>query len=118
MEGELCYASWTHANLNLENVPIHSHRAITQVTIHNQAGTQLQIERLNLPVPYLSLFETANGNLWTEAVTMVRTRDTGMATFEVKQGPPAAATDSGLIVDPRRQPSHNMVIRAFGVLFG
>lgn len=117
MEGELCYASRTHGNLNLENVPVHSHRAITQMTVHNQADTQLQIERLNLPVPYLSLFETENGILWTEAVTMVRTRNSGMAAFQVEKGPVDAASGARLIINPRQQPSQNMIIRAFGVLF-
>lgn len=117
MEGELCYASRTHGNLNLENVPVHSHRAITQVAVHNQADTQLQIERLNLPVPYLSLFETENGILWTEAVAMVRTRNSDMAAFQVEKGPVEAVTGARLIIDPRQQPSQNMIIRAFGVLF-
>jgi hypothetical protein len=96
---------------------VRSHWAITQVAVHNQADTQLQIERLNLPVPYLSLFETANGILWTETVTMVRTRDSGMAAFQVEEGPPHAATGARLIVNPRQEPPQNMIIRAFGVLF-
>jgi hypothetical protein len=118
MTGELCYAGRTHANLNLENVLVQAHRAITQVAIQNQADTQLHIERLNLPVPYLSLFETAAGTLWTEAVTMVRTRDTGMASLQVEKGPPDVATEAKSIFDPRERPPQNMAIRAFGVLFG
>jgi hypothetical protein len=118
MEGELCYAGRTHANLNFENVPLHAHRAITQIVIHNQADTQLHIERLSLPVPYLSLFESTDDILWTEAVTMVRTRETDMATFQVEKDPPTAAIEAQRIFEPRQQPTHNMVIRAFGVLFG
>jgi hypothetical protein len=118
MEGELCYASRTCGNLNLENVPVRSHRAITEVTIRNQADTQLHIEHLNLPVPYLSLFEAGNGTLWTEAVTMVRAHDAGMAEFQIEKSPSDVAVDAQRIFDPRQQPVHNMVIRAFGVLFG
>ncbi len=118
MEGELCYASRTYARLHLENIPVRAHRAITQIIIDNKTSTQLQIERLNLPVPYLSLFATPGGLLWTENVTMIRTRDTGMATFQIDPNPPEQAPEAKLINTPRETPGKNMVIRAFGVIFG
>lgn len=118
MEGELCYASRTHGRLNFDNVPLQPHRAITQVTISNRAISQLLVERLSLPVPFLSLFESPDGLLWTQAVTMVHTRETGMATFDVEKSPPAQASQVKLVSEPRQIPGQNMVIRAFGVLFG
>lgn len=117
MEGELCYASRTYARMNLENIPTRAHRAITQIIIDNKAGTQLLVERLNLPVPYLSLFEASDGLLWTEVVTMIRTRDTGMATFQTGKRPPKEAPKAKLASEPREKPGQNMVIRAFGALF-
>ena len=63
MEGEFCYAGQTFARLNLENIPRRVHRAITQVIVHNRTASQLLVERLSLPLPYLSLFEAAlSGN--------------------------------------------------------
>ena len=118
MEGELGYASRTHARLNLENIPRRAHRAITQIMIDNKGDTQLLVERLNLPVPYLSLFAASDGLLWTEVVTMIRTRDTGMATFQAGKRPPEKALEAKLVSKPHEKPGHNMVIRAFGVLFG
>jgi hypothetical protein len=117
MEGELCYASRTYARLNLENIPVRVHRAITQIIIDNKADTQLLVERLNLPVPFLSLFEASNGFLWTEAVAMIRTRDTGMAAFQIGKRPPEEASAAKLVSEPREKPDQNMVIRAFGALF-
>jgi hypothetical protein len=118
MEGELCYASRTHGRLNFENVALQPQRAIIEVIIRNRADTTLLVERLSLPVPYLSLFETPEGLLWTESVTMVRTRDTGMATFDLVSRPPVQAGQAKLVSEPRQTPSRNMVIRAFGALFG
>ena len=118
MEGELCYASRTHGRLNFENVLLQPHRAITQVTISNRAISQLLVERLSLPVPFLSLFESSDGLLWTQGVTMVRARETEMATFDVEKGPPVQARPVKLVSEPRQIPGQNMVIRAFGVLFG
>ena len=117
MEGELCYAGRTCARLNLENIPMRAHRAITKIIIDNKAGTQLLVERLNLPVPYLSLFESSDGLLWTEAVTMIRSRDTGMAAFQINNKPPKEAPKAKLISEPRETSDQNMVIRAFGALF-
>jgi hypothetical protein len=117
MEGELCYASRTHARLNLENIPIRPHRAITQIVIYNKADNQLLVERLSLPVLYLSLFETESGLLWTEAVTMTRTRETDLVTFEIEKSPPKAAGTTNLLSEPRQQPEQNMIFRAFGALF-
>ena len=118
MEGELCYASRTYARLHLENIPTRAHRAITQIVINNKSDTQLLVERLNLPVPYLALFETSDGVLWTEAVTMTRTRDSALAGFDVGKRPPKEAKGAKLVSEPREKPGQNMVIRAFGVLFG
>ncbi len=118
MVGELCYASRTHGRLNFENLPHQSYRAITQVIIGNQSGTTLPVERLSLPVPYLSLFASADGLLWTEVVTMTSTRETGMATFDIKTAPPEQAGQTKKIGEPRQQSTHRMVIRAFGALFG
>jgi hypothetical protein len=119
MKGELCYASRTHGRLNFENISLQVHRAITQIHIRNRAAGPLQLERLSLPVPYLSLFETAEGLLWTQTVSMVRTRETdlGMAAFQVEKRPPENARNPKLVSGPRNAPGQNMIIRAFGALF-
>lgn len=118
MEGQLCYASRTFARLNLENIPPRSHRAITRVVINNQTGTKLLVEKLNLPVPYLALFECSDGRLWTPTVTMVPTRDAGMATIEVDSAPPEQTVETRVLSAPRQLSEKSMVIRAFGALFG
>lgn len=117
-EGELGYAGRTHSHLNFENVASQAYRAITQVIIRNRTGTSLLIERLSLPVPYLTLFESADGQLWTQTVIMTSTRETGMATFDIDTNPPKQAGQVNRIGEPRQQSTHNMVIRAFGALFG
>jgi hypothetical protein len=118
MEGELCYASQTYARLNLEKLPIGPHHAVTQVTIQNQADSQLLVERLKLPVPYLALFESSDGLLWTQGVTMTRSRDTDMADVQIEPSPPEHAGVVKLLSDPRQATSIKTAIYAFGALFG
>ncbi len=117
MEGELCYASLTSARLNLENLPIGPYYAVTQVTIRNRAETQLLVERLKLPVPYLALFEATNSLLWTQGVTMIRSRDTDMADLQIEQRPPEHAEAVKLLSEPRQSTSIKTTIYAFGALF-
>ncbi len=118
MEGELCYASQTYARLNLEKLPIGPHHAVTQVTIQNRADTQLLVERLKLPVPYLALFEAANGLLWTQGVTMTRSRNTDMADIQIEPSPPEDAGTVKLLSEARQTTSIKTAIYAFGALFG
>ena len=117
MDGELCYASQTYARLNLENLPIGPHHAITQVTIQNRAESQLLVEQLKLPVPYLALFEASDGLLWTQGITMTRSRDTDMADLQIEKGAPDYAGTLKLLSDARQTTSIKTAIYAFGTLF-
>lgn len=115
-EGETCYASRTHGRLNLENLSASPNWAITQVHINNDSAVPLLIERLNIPVPYLSLFHTQGSILWTEAVTVVQTRSEYLAEFNIGKEPPQSATGAKLITTPRQDPQQGMLIRAFSAL--
>jgi hypothetical protein len=115
-EGEICYASRTYGRLNLENLTVYPYRAITQVHIHNNSAVPLLVERLNLPVPYLSIFHTKESFLWTEAVTVIQTQGTSLAEFNIEKESPAAATGAKLIAAPRQDPQKGMLIKAFSAL--
>lgn len=115
-EGETCYASRTYGRLHLENLTIYPHRAITQVNIHNNSTDPLLVERLNLPVPYLSLFYTSENLLRTETVSMVKTRGTSLVEFNIEEEVPSSATGAKLVAAPRLTPQKGMLIKAFSVL--
>jgi hypothetical protein len=117
-EGELCYATRTQARLKCEEVSFRPNRAVTPVLIRNQAKGSLSLERINLPVLYLSLFEAENGFLWTEPITFVRKEDRDQAAMEIPKEAPREAIGAQLVVGPREKPDQNLVIRAFSALFG
>ena len=116
MVGELCYASRTSARLHLSETPILSYRATTQVHIRNSARSTLQVERLSLPVPYLALFQSENGRLWTETVNMVRDKDTGQAEVQIGRLPPVEATAAQKVAPSRQQSVGPLSLRAFGAI--
>lgn len=116
-EGELCYSGKTHARHSLEEVPRRVHRALTPVHIHNRAGSPLPLDKLSLPVPLLSLYGDAEGYLWTQGVSLVRTSDTDMAALKIDAKPPAAAGKAPLVSGPRELQVRGGLVRAFSVLF-
>ncbi|MDZ4260787.1 MAG: DUF432 domain-containing protein [Pseudomonadota bacterium] len=116
--GELCYASRTHGHLSLDNVPLRPHRAITPVIIRNRADTNLLLERISLPAPNLSLYVDADGQLWTETITLERESDGDMASLEIDKQPPALLKNALHLNEPRsRLHKSSLAIRAFSVLF-
>jgi hypothetical protein len=116
-EGELCYSGKTHARHALAEVPRRVHRALTPVHIHNRAGSPLPLDKISLPVPLLSLYGDAEGYLWTQGVSLVRTSDTDMAALKIDAKPPAAAGKAPLVTGPRELQARGGLVRAFSVLF-
>lgn len=118
LKGELCYASMTQGRPALADVPLRPHRAITPVLIRNQADSSLTLERLNLPVPYLSLFISENGQLWTEPVTMTRNREKDTTAVEIGKTAPVEAHGASLVTAPRESENRNILSNTISTLFG
>jgi len=115
--GELCYATRTVGRIRLDEASRFPHRVLTAVTIKNDAGLPLAIERLNLPVRRLSVYAAKDGRLWTESVTLERAEAEEMAALEVGREPPKVARDAELISRARDSDRTNVLFRAFGTLF-
>ncbi len=74
-EGELCYAVRTAARLVASELPLRPHRAVTPVTVENQAATPLPLTRISVPMPYLALHVDRSGRLWSDGVLFTREPD-------------------------------------------
>jgi len=74
-EGELCYAVRTAARLVASDLPLRPHRAVTPVTVENQAATPLPLTRISVPMPYLALHVDRSGRLWSDGVLFTREPD-------------------------------------------
>jgi hypothetical protein len=117
-EGELCYAARTHARSHLDEVPRRPHRAVTPVTVRNEARSLLPIEKLNLPVPLLAVYGAEDAGLWTEAVHLTRAADNDLAALRVVPGVPALAPGAKRLSGPRIEHGRGGLVRAFSGLFG
>lgn len=137
--GELCYAMKTAGRLSLDELPLRPHRAITPVRIRNRAPDALLLERLKVPLPYLSLYRRG-GRLWTNHLTLVREQDGDLAALQLGRGAPEEAgtlapekspeprPETGpaagpeadraeRLAPPREAAGSSMVLRAFSRLF-
>lgn len=115
-EGELAYSSHTRARLQLEDVPVRPHRATTPVRIRNRGGDALLLERLSLPVPYLSLYCADNGSLWTQAVTLERHSGGALTELRIDEVP-FPGTEGERLAGPRLEAQKSVMVRAFTALF-
>jgi hypothetical protein len=116
LEGELCYATQTTARLERSSVPRHPHRAVTELRIRNAANDTLRLERVNLAVPYLSIYAGHDGVLWTESVFLERTSSTTIGRLQI--GHPPVPSEFDRLTPPRlvSEPG-GVLVRAFSALF-
>jgi hypothetical protein len=116
LEGELAYALRTQAHVHQEEIPFLPHRVVTPVLVSNEGNDTLSVERLNLPVPYLSVYVTSSEQLWTEHVTMNRSEDQQMAALQIGKGPPSMARGAQRLTAARRTAEERLLVRAFSSL--
>lgn len=112
-EGELCYASQTRARLHMNNVQVSAFRAVTPVSIRNDGEDNLKLERINVPVPHLTLYCDGT-RFWTSALSVVREENLATAKLQIEASPPPHA----ITVAPPRRPIRGGVFdRAINLLF-
>ncbi|WP_339669551.1 hypothetical protein [Dasania marina] len=116
-EGEICYAKYTDARMQLELLEQRPHRAVTPVFIHNKQKNSLLIERLNVPVPLLSLYHHSERGLWTEKVNMSREDEGDKVTLVLEKQAPSEILGASLLVGPRIASERHTLIRSLGSLF-
>jgi len=115
-EGEVAYSLETYARASLEEVVHVSHRVVTPVVLRNRSKEQLVLERMNLPVPYLSVFASATGELWTERVTLASRSDDEMAVLDAGAKAPQESSTAERLSGPRADRPSGLIVRAFGTL--
>lgn len=115
-EGELCYSSTTEGRTRVEDIPFRAHRAVTPVSIRNPQEDDLRVERIRIPVEYLSLYRDASGFLWTESMHFERGTRNELTSRHIDKGPPATAPGATLLAHPREERDRSGLVRTFSSL--
>ena len=115
LDGELCYASRTYAHLNPDDLNRYPYRAMSSLVLKNHTKETLSLERLKIPVPYLSLFEVQgeHSTLCTETLFLEMKDDTGLAEVTIKKAPHPIFGTTRKIRSPRVVSDRNIVTRMF-----
>lgn len=116
-EGQISYAKYTDARLQLDALEQCQHRAITPVSIINNHEQTLVIERLNLPVPLLNLYSDCNNQFWTEKLTVSRDANDEIVELKFGEGGPLEASQPIHVSAPRIIKEQNALIRSINSLF-
>lgn len=116
-EGELCYATKTRAFVELNMSLMSRHRAISTVTLVNKSTDTLNLERISLPVPNLSIYQDEEGMLWTENLTVTNERDSSMVTLQIDKID-KDHNDRNLLCGPRKRLDKNKWARTIGSILG
>jgi hypothetical protein len=82
--------------------------------VENRASTVLELQRLRLPAPNLSIYATESGSLWTEAVGLVRDADGDFAAVRISETPPDEAGSTHFVAPARQAPVKDTLLRSFG----
>ena len=118
MEGEIAYATRTHARLSVDDINFNRHRALTPVKLINNTDNRLLLERISLPVPYLNLFQDGAGHIWTSPVTMMRETDNGTTSIKIESSPPEQIAMARPLAEPRKVTEQNVFVKTIQALFG
>lgn len=110
LEGRLCYSSLTHARINAANILHRQYRAITPVIVKNDNTEIFHLDRISLPVPYLTLFASENSEIWTDAVTLVCGKGGETASLDISGKMPKEAGKGSRLRKPREdKPSASLL---------
>jgi hypothetical protein len=100
LEGELCYASKTRCSPHLKEFSTSSERIISPLLIKNRSKKTLILEKLAVPLPYLSVYTDGVNRLWTEQLIIHRDGDDDPS-VKVSKGAPRAIGTMTLLTQPR-----------------
>ncbi len=69
-KGQLCHFTRIHAALIEENLPFRPHRALTHLCIENKSNAPIPIDKLKIPVNYLTLYQESRGVFVTSSLSV------------------------------------------------
>ena len=115
-QGNLCYAIRTSGRFQLADLPKRLHRAVAPVNIQNRAEDNLALERLEIPVQHLTLYEDDANALWTQAVNFTRGPNDPGAQVRLTKGAPRYASGATELQPPREEAKKTLVVSTFGAL--
>ncbi|HBY87779.1 MAG TPA: hypothetical protein DEO86_18140 [Colwellia sp.] len=118
IDGQLCYAKYTSAKTQLDELDLHPHRATTSIMVVNSHHKALTINRVNVPVNYLHLYSDDKNQLWTSRITIEIENESSDVELIIEKGFSGEFEPVTFISTPRLSSEHGKLIRRISNLFG
>lgn len=118
IDGQLCYAKYTSAKTKLDELELQPHKAITPIMVMNSDDKPLTINRINVPVNYLTLYHDDKSQLWTSGISITIEDDATDIELMIDKSIPTQFQPLTLISSPRLSLEHGKLIRRISNLFG
>lgn len=118
IDGQLCYAKYTSAKTQLDELNLHSHRATTPITVINSHNKSLTINRINVPVNYLNLYSDQQNQLWSSRISIERENDSDDVELIIDKSSSEHINPLTFISKPRLSSEHGKLVRSISHLFG
>lgn len=117
-EGELCYSDSTRARLHNDENLATGYKVVTPISIRNMSGEPLVIDRINVPLPMLSLFRcTQNHDAYASASLTIKLGGEAEET-EVEIDPDPGLKQYRLITAARKPQRKQLLHRAIDLILG
>jgi hypothetical protein len=117
VEGEFCYGIQTAARLNILEIPLRQHRAITSIHIKNSSKEPLLLERLKIPIPSMSLFKAESGWYYTEDINFEKESSGEGVKVKFNDSPTGFEGEYEKVNGPGAKGPKNFVVNTFKNLF-
>jgi hypothetical protein len=86
--GQLCYAHATQPTTQVESMPPSQTQAYCPIFLNNQTSKPVFLQHLYLPLSFLTLYESAHHDLWTEQLNIYPSNLSQMPELFITQGAP------------------------------
>jgi hypothetical protein len=103
MVGEICYAKYSEANVDLSSLKKRSHRVFTCIKIINDHEEALHIQRIKMPMPLLDLYVDNEGQFWSDSICLTHNADHNKPSFEINRLHKSKDTSAHKRLSPARK---------------
>lgn len=117
VRGDICYATRVLGRTDLSQLPPRPFRAVTPMIIRNHGNDTMPVDRINMPVPLLSVHAAENGRLWTPPLHVLREGGGKPPRIRIENAMSKEAGDVELLTPPRLGSDEHTLIRIFDNLF-
>jgi hypothetical protein len=117
VSGEVCYATRVLGRTDLSQLPPRPFRVVTPVTVVNSGSAMLPVERINMPTPYLPVYASESGRLWTPSLHVLQEPGASPPRIRIETGISPLAGPVEMLTPPRLSGSEHALIRIFDNFF-